>query len=510
MLTPIKIIKGLHTAYRHKDTVTHTAYNDNIKVLQQAVEHNGEVLDEAQAAIKDLIVDKLPDGSVTTELISEEAVTEDKLAKDIQTNKLVSHNALADYFKDLIPGLHKTVPELVGTFLNGSITSVKKTLSVPLNCEVSVAHNQDICFVEDEDYVKWPAVNKAAPETFAVDLQGYSIPGRIWDAYYGWIMTIDLKNSYKLGETGDSFNLKLDYCYRFGATAASGGDEHSVAITKFVLKNAQKQTIATIRPSETAFFKKTLVSWRDHNRWPWCTDTYSLNANGKVYDNVRFIEVFIEVEEHTKGRGSWDWKSSNADWLKLTPAYPKTDISLTVLSTGAAPGENDFDEMQYIDRLSAPGSRQSLTLGARLSTTAAVTFTEALLALSVHAIGNIPQDLHASQNFGDAATITDYFPAQLADVVNSEDKTSHFVTWEFTPPLIVTGTTSTGTYSWIKHEGAFIYPDNVDMLVEAYGLTDVVCTPFEIGSELININLSTTQTDTTIESISVARHSIKI
>ena len=510
MLTPIKIIKGLHTAYRHKDTVTHTAYNDNIKVLQQAIEYNGEVLDEAQGAIKDLIVDKLPDGSVTTELILDEAVTEDKLTKDIQDNKLVSHNALADYFGDIIPELHRNIPELSGAFLNGSVTSVKKVLATPLNCEVSIVHNRDICFVEDEDSVKWPAVNAAVPETFAVDMQDYELPGRIWDAYYGWIMTIDLKNSYKLGETGDSFNLKLDYCYRFGSTAASGGDVHNAEITKFVLKNAQNQTIATIKPSETAFFKKNSVKWKDRNNWPWYTDTYSLNANGKVYDKVRFIEVFIEVEEHTYGRGSWTWKDSNTDWFKLTPAYPKTDINLTKLSTGAAPGENNFAEMQYTSTLSAPGSRQGLTLGAHLSTTSAVTFADALLTLSVHAIGNIPPDLHTSQDFGDIAAITGYFPAQLTTVSSSEDRLSHFVKWDFTPPLIVTGTTSTGTYSWIKYKDAFIYPDTVDALVEAYGLTDVICTPFEVGSELINITLVTTQIDTTVESISTARHRVKI
>lgn len=187
---PITKIEGLFADYGDEEVVLAKEYNGNVKALKGAIEHNGDILKTHAEKMKALSAGNIPEGGVSTDLIADSSVTEEKLSPEVRNTMLLTTETIASYFKDYLIQVHKHTPDIKGTFLNGSILDVNESFKTDLTYTKATALSINASIYNDdiEKYeTKVITRNKYAPDSYYLcpyitgDCQWYS---GTWDTKY--------------------------------------------------------------------------------------------------------------------------------------------------------------------------------------------------------------------------------------------------------------------------------------------------------------------------------------
>lgn len=504
---PIQNISGLFVNYKDDEVVNAKEYNANITALKDAVEYNGNILTKHQDAIANLTVGMLPDGGVTTDSIADNAITKNKLSEDVQQHSLLSPDTISDYFRDLLPSfIHKHDADYTGVLLNGCIEKINARLTHKTKNTVTVKHDRTNCYVyvakpdSAHGLITKPAQNEAPAETYSLFVN-YDEP--TWGGHCGWISTIKLDVPYKLGKSNSD-------TFTFSWTCLEG--QHSDApdvysdLTQIVLKDPTEKEIATLFSfGSDNLFKHTTKRETDRATGGIrVTHTCTLNPNEILfYENVQYIEIYQTMTYRFYGRG---YNTIEAG-ITVPSFYPEANISLNSLQDAIAPQDFTVDGTEYSNVLWVPGSAPALTITAWLETQEEVDLNNTGTVMQIVYTTQVPDNLHESQEALEPGAIySAYIPTKGNLKVISSDKKHHFVEWVAQPPVVVSGTVDGQTYSWLQDETNYLYADALGKLKDTYEIEDIALTPFKAGSDYVNLKLSTTLTDMTINSISVARY----
>ena len=533
MLKPITKIIDLFTNYADKQVVPASEYNSNFKAVQMAIEHNGAVLNEQCRITDDLIVDKLPEGGVSTGYIADKAVTKNKLAEDV-LEQLYSTDVLSDYFKDFTPVyLHKQDPSYRGSILNGIVKDFNKTFIKNTEVEVSVKYvPKSYCaYVEDPerpDYAisvsleDYGLTNPKPAEAFTFEIpaayisqlntEGITSSPRFWGGSCSWCTTVKLDAPRNIGKNEqDVFEFNWSY-----STGNSKSDKTAFELDKIVFKNASGDVIATFTDffSANALFKITQsdksVSWTTNNKYRDCVMDSVNNNLQNAYANVCYIEIYHSLSYKSVGQGF------NADLIKPVgaPTVATTpNILLNSLNTGGT--AETLEGLYCNEQLNLLGETSVLTITAWLTTASTATLTPYNINLDVSVLYYaLSPDNQISGDWDPPNIIITERVKGTATVVQT-GSTEHFVKWTFQPPVIITGLVHGDHCSIMKvgsgSNSTFVYPDEAEAIAKEHGFTDAQYTPFSLGIDVANVQFSTTESNKyTINSISAARYDIDI
>ena len=556
-LNPIKIIKGLFNHYRDNEVVPASEYNANITLLKQAIEHNGEILNEHQQQINSFLNQTIPVDSITTEKIQDDAITPEKLSEEVLTSTLLTSENVNALYGDLIPQLHKQDLGIYGAFMNGSITEVNKTLKNLISYTRSTEHGActaRVYLTDDKVYGDTQVTNHTASFDYKTDIYLTDSSNNkitMYDFNATWKTTYDLDKEYNLKVDPNTFEF-IWYAYR-GVNLLTGSA--TIDSVEFLDKNR-----AVIAVQKEYLVQNTVSKSIGNKEYCGIQLKFSDKAPADTtVDGVRHIVITHTAQyEHTSSRGITRFGDS------YSPLAPVFSISATE-STGA--------EAIYQSVYDAIGSQNRIKIGVRVSvpTDTTVNFEESnKLQFSVLCTGDysLPQigSTWVNAAYGTSLPVQDYISpsADMEYTVTKEDDTTYYITQEFQAPVILSALVecSAGAIEEMSEKHMFedlIYntydsfiksltsdkPNYIvwchkpqsgpveylsakdalelyeDFCTEATGFNDQVpfypisvlgmCVQsFNIGTNVVDIKIASNLTNITIESVSVARYNSQI
>ena len=554
-LNPIKIIKGLFNHYRDNEVVPASEYNANVTLLKQAIEHNGEILNEHQQQINAFLKQTIPVDSVTAEQIQDNAITPEKLSEEVLTSTLLTSENVNALYGDLIPQLHKQDLGIYGAFMNGSITKVEKTLE-NLIAYTRVTDHGDctarVWLTDDKVYGDAIITNHASPSDYKTDIyftdgdKNAEVTMYSFDA--AWETTYNLGGAYNLPIKSDTFEFTW-YAYS-GVNLLTG----SATVDNIKFFNASG---AEIEVDDKYLVQEGVSKFIGNKVYRGVRLKFS-DADTTINGVCRITITHAAQYEHTSSRGITRFGDS------YSPLAPVFSISATE-STGA--------EAIYQSVYDAIGSQNRIKIGVRVSvpTDTTVNFEESnKLQFSVLCTGDysLPQigSTWVNAAYGTSLPVQDYISpsADMEYTVTKEDDTTYYITQEFQAPVLLSALVecSAGAIEEMSEKHMFenlIYntydsfiksltsdkPNYIvwchkpqsgpveylsakdalelyeDFCTEATGFNDQVpfypisvlgmCVQsFNIGTDVVDIKIASNLTNITIESVSVARYNSQI
>lgn len=513
-IEPIKKIKGLFSSYKNEQPVPAEEYNANIRCMQAAIEHNGQLLGEHSKAFESLSAEKLPDGAVQTELIADGAVTSEKLAPEIQTQIKTSAEALSSYFQDFLLQHHKSKPDMQGTFMNGSITAINKTLTRQTTYTKTVTHlaggyltikdpNSDYV----SDWIDVPYDNPATPASYKVQIpEWHPVHGtKVKGCGFSWLTRYVLDQAYDINTATDLFSAVWEY------TAQVGG-EHSAITGKGTcvvrLKDAAGNTLKTL-PQTNA---KGTTKPNELYRYQKVADITALGT--VVIPGVRIIEIETSYTDYV-------YSSSGTATFKMTDAMQPT------LTVNMRFGTGTTESMQYETNIPTANDLNYVAIGTYVKATTVVDFDTYKLNIAPYCIGTCPYQPAPGFETQTIAYINETADSEYSAELTDADAKRYYIRHNFQAPLIISARIKDNKpddiqpdfiageyYSWPLHfaDNSFIAYTNLKSTVEALKeqfsdyLEDITHTEYSLGSSQLGLQFNTLTNNLTVESVSVAKY----
>lgn len=508
---PIKTIKGLFNSYKNEQVVPADEYNANITCLQQAIEHNGSVLDEHAKAIENIATGSLPEGAIQTGLIADEAVTLPKLEPNIRKNMLLTPETISNYFQDFIVQCHKSNPDIQGSFMNGAIQPVKQTLTRQTTYTKTVTHgdNEYLRVVDpdgDTSYrtITVPYANQGVAETYELAVPySYSTYGVVKGFGFTWVTRYTLDQVYNINTATDELVIKWDH------VSDTKGDLSSSGYCEVLLKDANDITIATLPEKYFSSYTQSSSGYRHEIIG---ADIAQLSA--QVFENVSVIEI------KTKCYSSYPGFGGSYDEQLLKNLQPSLSINMR-FSAGTT------EYMQYETTVPSANSINYATIGAHIKTTTPVDFNTYKFYLAPYCIGVCPHQPAPG------------FESQIISYINETDDSvysaslidsssnRYYIRHNFQAPLIISAKikedkpdalhpdfTVGEYYSWPLHftENTYITYSNLNDTIQGLKdyfsdyIEDITYTEYSLGTTQLGIRLGTTVNNVTVDSVSAAKY----
>ena len=495
-LNPVTKLEGLFNTYEDEQVVPAKEYNANITALKKAIEHNGSVSKNQQNAIDALVVNKLPAGGVTNEYVADDTLTLDKLAPDVREQLVYTTDNYGVIFKDFINQMHRSLPTLRGSFLNGAVQSINKTLTKQLEYTKTVEQTRFQVGKKDEGYITHD--NAAAPETYKID-DNYSTFG----VRATWQTTCNLNGTYTINPKTDTFKFTWQVVSQIDGTGYSGSDGSATVY----FKNAKGESLLELK----AEYKDSCYSSVTRNFYYKYVVDLTEQASA-VINGVTHIVIKTTVELSANG------KYFNTHKKDCSPSFV-LDMSFSTETTTVCRKD-----------CSVPISNMLpfVALTAHVKSTAGAELDKDSLHMAPYCIGQCPHD--PAPNFN--KTVLGYVDETNDSKYSAEcvDSTNHcyFIRHEFQAPVIISAKVSEDKpngvqpdfaagayYSWPLNptdRKSYIAYTDVASVIEALTksfnghLEDFTCTDYSLGSVNMALQLSTKLSNILVESIGVSQY----
>lgn len=528
----IQLIEGLFSNYVDGEVVPALEYNANIHMLKKAIEHNGTILQEHNASLKDAFNGLVPAQSISTDRIQNGAITTDKLSEEVKNYTLLNQENTDVLCGDLVSQFHKLNLGITGAFMNGSINPLDTTLQSPI--EYTQTANHGVCKVwaevSNNKYGWVPAVNNSNPIDYSTDISCTSS----WEYWVSWITTYTFSEVQTFITNDTTHNFKftwLGYATR-GAVGGGGRGSHTIDTVKF-LDNKGNVIAEVGKTNLTDIFTVTATTKTVGQRTEYDGQTITFNrAISKTIENVKSIEITTtDIRESDSSRAKSEFGSL------YSPLKPTCTISLGTSTTKRA----------YADVYQALGKQSKLKINARVRSASEFTANTSINFEVLCTGGTDYEQASATKlalPFSKYLT-TDAEITKISEGVDATGKHVYFVTKEFEAPVIISAlltgykfkdasenvlnigdTVRKGKkYSWVTKPGTddYIYTkDVIDVLDsiknsineynanvsngEEVNFKKPELSFFSIGNNVVDVRLSTNATDIVLDSISVARY----
>lgn len=512
-IRPIKQIKGLFSSYKNEQPVPADEYNANIRCMQQAIEHNGQLLEEHSEAFESLAKEKLPNNSVQTDLIADGAVTADKLSPDIRQYCLLSSDAISGYFKDFLLQHHKSKPDMQGVFMNGAITNVGQTLTRQTTYTKNVEYfGTQRLTVRDPDgryeYSEYtiPYTSTAAPEKYRIEVPNYypDTYHNVKETTQGWKTIIVLDQAYDINTETDSFNAHFNFFE--GGYPREEYVGTSTATVSF--KDISGNTVATINAVADADYYTTQNNYnrRGHN-----AKLSSLSA--QVLQSVKSIEIVMSCS--VRRRSNYD------------PLVMVDDMQPHAPSINLRFGTGTSEQMVHEISVPSVNSINSVAIGAYVKATTTVDFDTYKLNMAPYCTGECPYQPAPGFEAVVLAYVNETADSEYSAVLTDANAKRYYIRHDFQAPLIVSARIKEDKpadlhpdfiageyYSWPLHfiDNSYIAYTNLNEVVQDLKeyfsdyLEDITYTEYSLGNTQLGLQFNTTTNNITIESVSVAKY----
>lgn len=519
---PITKIEGLFADYGDEEVVQAKEYNGNVKALKNAVEHNGGILSTHAKKIESLSAGNIPAGGVSTDLIADAAVTEEKLSPEVRNTMLLTTETIAAYFKDYLIQVHKYTPDIKGTFLNGSILDVNASFKTDLNYSKKVTLAITAKQYNDDSFADGTVVtvknNYFAPETYRLcpNLKGlgrlYYYTG-VWTTEYVFNepITITASDSYAFGQ---KVHTDRWYC---------GCDIDFISISAISTNGAEVDFLEQFECLKTDGHS-SINDWD----WDYKQCVFKPNSDFTPLTNVKKIKVVHKVRVSAAGvnggYASFDGYANHR--------YAKNDAYTEVLQTTQTSAK-----VTYQGASDSSGKLTNAHFSFRIidekGATRNINFSDTPLEVGVHCTASFVEgsELHAFDKYYPQE---DYINCTLAEnsiyKATKVSNTEHFVEQTFSAPLCIVfditdtvrftkfGTLYAGTYKLCYDaydaDKAYIYRDNYSACLEslyadcsdASKITNVRSAFFEIGNSIVKYKASTPIMDVILKDVCAVRY----
>lgn len=518
-IEPIKKIKGLFSSYKNEQVVPAEEYNANIECLQQAIEHNGCLLDEHSKAFEKITTDKLPEGAVHTDLIADEAITLPKLSPDIRDQMLLTPDIVSGYFQDFITQCHKSSPDVRGVFMNGAIQTVNQTLARQTTYTKTVTHGTDgyvlignyDCL--ESDWVKIPFTNEANPATYEIntDSTGKSLKG----CHFTWHTHYVLDQPYNINTATDLFTAHWDYMLEQYRADHSSGEGSCTVRFKDADGVVQAQFSNNLAKKPGAW-DNTYATSRHDTRTVVGVDISQTTA--QVLENICVIEIETSYTDVVKGR-IYDGRPNGR--LDLPKDRAPT------LSVNMRFGAGTTERAQYETTLPAVNNANYAVIGAYVKGITEVDLNTYKLNLAPHCVGTCPYQPAPGFEEQIVSYIDETEDSIYSTTLTDASANRYYVKHNFQAPLIISAKIKTNKpdrlhpdfiageyYSWPLHFATKTYitystlNDTIQALKEHFAdyIEDITCTEYSLGGTQLGLQFNTTLNNLTVESVSVAKY----
>lgn len=510
---PIKKIKGLFDYYRNGQVVPAEEYNANTTAFREAIEHNGKVLEEHEAAFKDLTVAGLPKGGLQTEFIADEAVTVDKLASDIQNQMLLTPETVGAYFRDFLVQHHKSKPDMQGVFMNGAVTGVNQTLTRQSTYIKTVEHTAEGYLVivnpdgeYSDDWIHVPYTNPAQPETYLVEIPERYLSKRVKGCGFGWKTRYVLDQAYDIDTTTDLFVVMWDTVYQTEMNSTSYRTGRSSCVIRF--KDANGALIASLPIMSLKTYHTPQTACRSVEG----TDISEIPA--QVFKNVQIIEIDTTWSDYTYS------SKSTARYHMRADTQPSLTVNMRF-------GTGTSEHLSYVTTLPVTNMLNYVAIGAYVKATTAVDFDTYKLNLAPYCVGTCPYQPAPGFEKQVLAYISDTADSKYESTLTNDSTHQYYIRHDFQAPLIISARISTNKpadlhpefvageyYSWPLNftDNTYIAYANVSDVISALKtyfedhIEDITYTEYTLGTAQLGLQFDTTTNNITIESVSVAKY----
>ena len=515
---PITKIEGLFADYGDEEVVLAKEYNGNVKALKGAIEHNGDILKTHAEKMKSLSAGNIPEGGVSTDLIADSAVTEEKLSPEVRNTMLLTTETIASYFKDYLIQVHKHTPDIKGTFLNGSILDVNESFKTDLayTRTVTLAINAVIWNYDIKKYeTRVITRNKYAPDSYCLcpyitgDCGSFT---GVWTTLYTFNTPISINRSDRY-----SFKHKLVY------------DNYDKGDVSFRSVKALKTDGTEIDLSE--YFERTIEETGDVTtdfRTTLQTYSFSPSAAFVTLTDIKSIRVVHRAEVRPVGvNDGYRYYNGYAE-----ESYAKRAVYSEVLQTTQV-----SSKMTYQGFSDSLGDLTHAHFSFRIideeGASRATDFSDTPLEIGVYCTAALVEgtelrafDKYYPQEGFIDCTLSEGAVYKATKVSNTE----HFVEQTFYAPHCIIfdisdtvqftkfGTKHAGTYKLCydaySADKAYIYDQNYSTCLEslyadcsdASKITNVRSAPFSIGSTSIKYKVSTNIMDIMLKDVCAVRY----
>lgn len=505
---PIKKIKGLFNSYKNEQVVPADEYNANITCLQQAIEHNGVVLDEHAKAIEGIIAETLPVGSIQTDFIADEAITLPKLSPDIKDQMLLSPENISNYFQDFLLQQHKSNPDIRGVFMNGAVQAINKTLTRQTSYTKTVSHGSDeYLVVPDPDRGSYytmeiPYANQATPETYEIAVPTtHPQYGAVKGFGFAWVTRYTLDQAYDINTATDELTIQWDYVYETGSIYSQGGGSCEI-----YFKDANDATIATL-PVTTL---KSYQTSQGYKRRVIGVNITQMSA--EIFKNVSMIEI----------------KTRCSDKLYDSGLYTPKDGIQPTLSVNMRFGAGTTEYVQHETDIPVTNNLNYVAVGAYIKAATPVDFNTYKLNLAPYCVGVCPKQPAPGFESQVIAYINETADSNYSATLINSSTNHYYIRHNFQAPLIISAKikenkpddlhpdfTAGEYYSWPLHftNNTYITYSTLEDTIQAlkdyfsYYIEDITYTEYNLGTSNLRLKFNTTVNNVTIESVSVAKYS---
>jgi hypothetical protein len=510
-IRPIKQIKGLFSSYKNEQPVPADEYNANIRCMQQAIEHNGQLLEEHSEAFESLSKEKLPNNAVQTDLIADGAVTADKLSPDVQQQLKMSADSISSYFQDFLLQHHKSKPDMQGVFMNGSIIPINVTLSRQTTYTKTVTQLKSLVSVEnpaDEDgpLIQVPYQNSYAPATYKVGVSQYYTDGRgIKGVDFSWLTRYVLDQAYDVNTATDTLSVAWNYQYQEGTGSSCYNTGRGTCIIR--LKDINDNVIATLPETELNSYQTSDYNWRR-------TIGANLSSLGsRVLSKVQIIEIETSYTDYAVS-------SYRYNFIMSSDQHPTLSVNMRF-------GTGTSERMLHEALIPVSNNHNYVAIGAYVKATTTVDFNTYKFNMAPYCVGECPYQPAPGFESTVLAYVDETADSEYSAVLTDSTAKRYYIRHNFQAPLVISARIKSDKpadlhpdfiageyYSWPLHfiDNSYIAYANLNEVIQDLKeyfsdyLEDITYTEYSLGNAQLGVQFNTTTNNITVESVSAAKY----